>query len=190
VSEPIHLQLPLSKEDRISLKVGDSVRFSGSLYTARDAAHHRLFEAVSHGQEIPIPLQGETIYYVGPCPAPPGWVIGSAGPTTSGRMDKYTPRLLDLGLAAMIGKGERSPEVIQAMIRNYAVYFATIGGAGVLIARTVKKMELVAYPELGPEAIYRLEVENFPAVVAIDSQGRDIYREGRKPYQKHLVNNL
>lgn len=190
MSEPIRLKLPLSKEDRIRLKVGDSVRFSGSLYTARDAAHHRLYEALSQGKEIPIPLQGETIYYVGPCPAPPGRIIGSAGPTTSGRMDKYTPRLLDQGLVAMIGKGERSSEVIEAMTRNYAVYFATIGGAGVLISRTVKKMELVAYPELGPEAIYRLEVEDFPAIVAIDSQGRDIYREGRKPYQKHLANSL
>jgi fumarate hydratase subunit beta len=185
--EPIRLHFPLSLEDRLKLRAGDSVRLNGTLYTGRDAAHRRLYEALERGEALPVNLAGETIYYVGPCPAPPGKVIGSAGPTTSGRMDRYAPRLLDEGLAAMIGKGERSMEVVEAMVRNHAVYFAALGGAGVLIARSVKRLEVVAYPDLGTEAIYRLEVEDFPAIVAIDAQGNDLYREGRKPYNK-LVN--
>lgn len=183
MSEPIALQLPLSPEDRLRLRAGDSVRLSGHLYTGRDAAHRRLYETFERGEKPPVDLKGETIYYVGPCPAPPGKVIGSAGPTTSGRMDRYAPRLLDEGLAAMIGKGERSPEVIQAMIRHGAVYFAALGGAGVLIARAVRRLEVVAYPDLGTEAIHRLEVEAFPAIVAIDAFGNDLYREGRRSYQ-------
>lgn len=188
MSEPIRLNLPLTLEDRLKLRAGDSVRLSGVLYTARDAAHLRLYEALERGEALPLSLQGETIYYVGPCPAPPGKIIGSAGPTTSGRMDRYTPRLLQEGLSAMIGKGERSSEVIEAIVRHKAIYFATLGGAGVLISRTVQKMELVAYPDLGPEAIYRLEVRDFPAVVVIDTFGNDLYCEGRKPYRKQGKN--
>lgn len=188
MSEPIRLNLPLSRDDRLKLRAGDSVKLSGVLYTARDAAHLRIFESLERGEQLPFSLQDETIYYVGPCPAPPGKIIGSAGPTTSGRMDRYTPRLLKEGLGAMIGKGERSPEVIEAIVRHGAVYFATLGGAGVLISRTVQKMELVAYPDLGPEAIYRLEVRDFPAVVVIDAQGTNLYREGRKPYQNEKKN--
>ncbi len=182
VAEPIHLKLPLTPEDCARLQAGDSVRLSGPLYTARDAAHRRLFEALERGEQLPVSLKGETIYYVGPCPAPPGRVIGSAGPTTSSRMDRYAPRLIQEGLLAMIGKGERGPEAVQAMVEHGAVYFAALGGAGALIARTVRELEVVAYPDLGPEAIHRLVVEDFPAIVAIDCRGRDLYKEGRKPY--------
>lgn len=190
MAEPLRLTLPLTQEDCARLQAGDSVRLSGPLYTGRDAAHRRLYEALERGEELPVSLKGETIYYVGPCPAPPGRVIGSAGPTTSSRMDRYAPRLIQEGLLAMIGKGQRSPEVIKAMVEHGAVYLAALGGAGALIARTVRQLEVVAYPDLRTEAIHRLVVEDFPAIVAIDSQGRDLYKEGRRTYQSNRGSSL
>lgn len=154
------------------------------MYTARDAAHKLLVEALDKGEKLPFDMSGQTIYYMGPSPARPGEVIGSAGPTTSKRMDVYTPRLLDAGIKAMIGKGSRSAEVKEAIKKYKAVYFASIGGAGALLSKAVKKAEVVAYEELGAEAIQRLEVENFPAVVANDMYGSDLYDEGKKRYRK------
>ncbi len=177
----IELAPPLM--DTSFLTVGDQVTFNGVIYTARDAAHQRLISLLDTGNELPFPAQGGIIYYVGPCPAKPGEVVGSAGPTTSSRMDSMTVPLLQAGIKGMIGKGERSQEVIDAMKCYGAVYFAAIGGAGALLAQSIKKMELVAYPELGPEAIYRMEVKDFPAIVAIDGQGRSIYEIGRQQYE-------
>lgn len=173
--EPIKLSSPLSDEDVAKLKIGDRVLISGVVYTGRDSAHKRLAELLQQGKELPIDVRGQIIYYVGPSPAPPGKVIGSAGPTTSGRMDPYTPQLLAKGLKATIGKGPRCGEVIVAMQKYKAVYLAAVGGAGALIARTVKKVDIVAYEELGPEAIRRMEVEAFPAIVANDIYGNDLY---------------
>ena len=181
-----HLKLPMDKEAVWDLKAGEPVLLSGILYAARDAAHRRLFEAICQNQELPIPLEGQAIYYVGPCPAPPGRVIGSAGPTTSGRMDAYTPSLIERGLRVMIGKGLRSVEVIEAMQKFGAVYLAAIGGAGAMLAQCIMESEIVAYPELGPEAIRRMRVEQFPAVVAIDARGNDCYQIGRAQYQRYL----
>jgi fumarate hydratase subunit beta len=183
VSEAIKVRGPLSEGDARALRAGDRVVISGPVYTARDAAHKRLVEALEAGRSIPFELEGQIIYYVGPCPAQPGQAIGSCGPTTSGRMDPYAPVLLARGLRGMIGKGSRSPEVIEAMKRHGAVYFAAIGGAGALAARTVRKSELVAYEDLGPEAILRLEVQDFPAVVCVDSEGRDLYETGKAKYR-------
>lgn len=172
-----NLTAPLSLETVRSLKAGDRIRLSGVIWTGRDAAHKRLVARLDAGEPLPMPLKGEIIYFVGPCPAPPGRPIGSAGPTTSGRMDAYSPRLIrECGLRGMIGKGSRSAAVVEAMKQSGAVYFAATGGAGALIARCVRKCDLVAFPELGPEAIYRLEVENLPLVVAIDSNGGSLYR--------------
>lgn len=172
-----NLTAPLSLETVRSLKAGDRIRLSGVIWTGRDAAHKRLVARLDAGEPLPMPLKGEIIYFVGPCPAPPGRPIGSAGPTTSGRMDAYSPRLIrECGLRGMIGKGNRSAAVVEAMKQSGAVYFAATGGAGALIARCVRKCDLVAFPELGPEAIYRLEVENLPLVVAIDSNGGSLYR--------------
>ena len=172
-----NLTAPLSLETVRSLKAGDRIRLSGVIWTGRDAAHKRLVARLDAGEPLPMPLEGEIIYFVGPCPAPPGRPIGSAGPTTSGRMDAYAPRLIrECGLRGMIGKGNRSAAVVEAMKQSGAVYFAATGGAGALIARCVRKCDLVAFPELGPEAIYRLEVENLPLVVAIDSNGGSLYR--------------
>ncbi len=172
-----NLTAPLSLETVRSLKAGDRIRLSGVIWTGRDAAHKRLVARLDAGEPLPMPLEGEIIYFVGPCPAPPGRPIGSAGPTTSGRMDAYSPRLIrECGLRGMIGKGSRSAVVVEAMKQSGAVYFAATGGAGALIARCVRKCDLVAFPELGPEAIYRLEVENLPLVVAIDSNGGSLYR--------------
>ncbi|HOP75373.1 MAG TPA: Fe-S-containing hydro-lyase [Bacillota bacterium] len=176
------IKLPLSEEDILELRAGEAVLLSGELLSGRDAAHKRLITALNAGEPLPVNLAGETIYYVGPCPTPPGKVIGSAGPTTSGRMDHYTPKLLEIGLRGMIGKGQRSPEVIEAMIKYQAVYFAALGGAGALIARSIKKAEVIAYPDLGPEAIHRLTVEDFPVIVAIDAYGNDLYQRGRAEY--------
>lgn len=173
---------PLCEEDIRNLHCGDSVLISGVVYTARDAAHKRLIELLERGEELPIEIKDSVIYYVGPAPAPPGRVIGSAGPTTSYRMDSYTPMLLDLGLKGMIGKGKRSDEVIEAMKRNGAVYFGAIGGAGALLAACIKEADVVAYDDLGAEAIRRLVVRDFPAVVVIDSYGNDLYAQGRKKY--------
>ncbi|RMF95159.1 MAG: Fe-S-containing hydro-lyase [Candidatus Schekmanbacteria bacterium] len=180
---PIKLQTPLKDEDVEKLKIGDQVLISGVLLTGRDAAHKRLVELLDKGEELPIDVKGQVIYYVGPTPAKPGRVIGSAGPTTSGRMDAYAPRLIELGLKGMIGKGSRADNVIEAMKKYKSVYFAAIGGAAALIASQIKKAEIIAYEDLGPEAIRRIEVENFPAVVVNDIYGNDLYKEGRKRYQ-------
>ena len=177
-----YIQAPVSKEDARSLKAGDYVYLSGTIYTARDAAHKRMKEALDQGQKLPFDLKGSVIYYMGPSPAREGRPIGSAGPTTASRMDKYTPELLDLGLGAMIGKGKRSPAVIDAMVRNGAVYFAAVGGAGALLIKCIFGSEIVAYEELGAEAIRKLEVKNFPVIVVIDSQGNNWYETASKEY--------
>ena len=181
--EPIRIKAPLAESDVKKLKAGDRVLVSGVVYTARDAAHKRLVEALEAGQKLPFDLEGQIIYYVGPCPAKPGQALGSCGPTTSGRMDPYTPTLIARGLRGMIGKGSRVPAVVEAMRKHGAVYLAAIGGAGALAAKTVKKAEMVAYEDLGPEAIRRLEVEDFPAVVCIDAQGNDLYEAGKAKYR-------
>ncbi len=178
-----HIQLPLTADTVSELRAGDRVLLSGVLYTARDAAHKRLFETIESGGELPIELAGQTIYYVGPTPAKPGQVIGSAGPTTSGRMDAYTPRLLALGLKGMVGKGRRNDVVKACIVTHRAVYFAAIGGAGALIAKTVLSAEVAAYHDLGTEAIYRLQVKDFPVVVINDSYGGDLYEEGESSYR-------
>ena len=177
-----YIQAPVSKEDARSLKAGDYVYLSGTIYTARDAAHKRMKEALDQGQKLPFDLKGSVIYYMGPSPAREGRPIGSAGPTTASRMDKYTPELLDLGLGAMIGKGKRSPAVIDAMVRNGAVYFAAVGGAGALLSKCILSSEIVAYEDLGAEAIRKLEVKNFPDIVVIDSQGNNWYETASKEY--------
>lgn len=176
------IQLPLKDEDLTELRAGDSILLNGPLLTGRDAAHKRLFAVVQDGQALPVNLRGETIYYVGPCPTRPGRVIGSAGPTTSSRMDSYTPSLLKLGLKGMIGKGQRSPEVIDAMKKYGAIYMAALGGAGALIANSIIQADIIAYPDLGPEAIYRMVVKDFPVIVAIDNYGNDLYQTGRRAY--------
>lgn len=172
----MNIQLPFTKEKIKNLKAGDHITVSGVLYTARDAAHKRMCEALARGEDLPFELFGATIYYAGPCPSKPGEVIGSCGPTTSTRMDAYTPALLELGLIAMIGKGDRSDEVIASMAKNGAVYLAAIGGAGALYSDCIKKVEVVAYEDLGPESIKRLEVENMPVTVVIDFCGNNLYR--------------
>ena len=177
-----YIQAPVSKEDARSLKAGDYVYLSGTIYTARDAAHKRMKEALDQGQKLPFDLKGSVIYYMGPSPAREGRPIGSAGPTTASRMDKYTPELLDLGLGAMIGKGKRSPAVIDAMVRNGAVYFAAVAGAGALLSKCILSSEIVAYEDLGAEAIRKLEVKNFPVIVVIDSQGNNWYETASKEY--------
>jgi len=173
---------PLTEDKVKDLKAGDSVLISGTIYTARDAAHKRLIELLDKGEKLPIDIENSIIYYVGPSPTKPSQVIGSAGPTTSYRMDSYTPRLLDLGLKGMLGKGLRSTEVIESMKKNKAVYFAAIGGAAAYMAKCIKKCELVAYEDLGSEAVRKLEVENLPAVVVIDCEGNNLYEIGRKQY--------
>ncbi len=175
---------PLSKETVKTLKAGDSVLISGVIYTARDAAHERMCVDYKKNGTFPIDLKNNIIYYAGPCPAKPGEVIGSCGPTTSGRMDAYTPLLLDCGLTAMIGKGARNKDVTDAIVRNGCVYFGAIGGAGALIAQSIKKAEVVAYDDLGTEAIRRLEVEDFPAVVLTDCEGCDLYETGQAKYRE------
>ena len=178
-----YLQTPLKVEDLENLKIGDKVFISGTIYTARDAAHKRLVELIKSGKELPVDIRGQVIYFVGPAPAKPGMAIGSAGPTTSYRMDPYSPILLDAGLKGMIGKGPRSQEVIGSMKKNKAVYFAAIGGAAVVIAQSIKKAEIVAYEDLGAEAIRKLEVENFPCIVANDIYGNDLYQEGTAKFE-------
>lgn len=175
---------PISKEVRESLKVGESVLISGVIYTARDAAHERMTRLYKEGQPFPIDLKDQVIYYAGPCPAKPGEVIGSCGPTTAGRMDAYTPLILDNGLGAMIGKGARTKEVVEALKRNSVVYLGAIGGAGALIAESIKEAEVVAYDDLGTEAIRRLVVEDFPAVVLMDCEGNDLYEIGQAEYRE------
>ncbi|OGO05487.1 MAG: fumarate hydratase [Chloroflexi bacterium RBG_13_54_9] len=180
----VEIKTPLSEEIVERLTAGDQVTISGVIYAARDAAHKRMVEALDRGEPLPFDIKGQIIYYVGPAPAKPGQAIGSAGPTTSGRMDVYTPRLLAEGLKGMIGKGNRSAEVKEALKKHRAVYFGAIGGAGALIAKSVKRAEMVAYAELGPEAVLRLEVEGFPAVVINDAYGHDLYEEGAARYRQ------
>ena len=172
-------------EEKIkTLKAGDTLLLSGTIYTARDAAHKRMVENYEKGIDFPFDIKGQAIYYAGPCPAKPGEVIGSCGPTTAGRMDAYTPLLLDKGLKIMIGKGARSDAVIDAMIRNNCIYLGAIGGAGALIAECIKKAKVIAYEDLGTEAIRKLFVEDFPVTVLVDSEGNDIYKIGREKYRK------
>ena len=180
----IKLTAPLTHEVAKSLKAGDSCLISGVIYTARDAAHKRLCELLDAGKELPIDLNESIIYFVGPTPAKPGQAIGSAGPTTSYRMDAYSPKLIAMGQTGMIGKGKRGPEVVAAMKEHGAIYFGAIGGAGALLAKCIKKSEIVAYEDLGAEAIRRLEVEDFPVVVIIDSEGNNLYETGRANYLK------
>ena len=181
--ETLNIRSPLDDETIKNLKAGDQVFITGVIYTARDAAHKRLVEALDRGETLPLDLSNQTIYYMGPSPARPGQVIGSAGPTTSGRMDSYAPRLMAAGLKGMIGKGNRSQAVKDAMKKYKAIYFAAIGGAGALISKSIKKAEVIAYEDLGAEAIRRLEVENFPATVINDIYGGDLYEEGKAKYQ-------
>ncbi|MBA7526994.1 Fumarate hydratase class I, anaerobic [subsurface metagenome] len=184
MKEAIKISSPLVEEKVRQLKAGDSVLITGYIYTARDAAHKRLIELIEKGQELPIDLKGQIIYYVGPAPARPGYPCGSAGPTTSYRMDPYTPYLLDRGLKGMIGKGLRSKEIIDSMKKNQAVYFGAVGGAAALIAKSVKKSEVIAYEDLGAEAIYRFYVEDFPAIVVIDTYGNNLYETEPPKYMK------
>jgi len=176
------ITLPLTEKTLQDLKAGDNLLISGVLYVARDAAHKRMVETLDRGEPLPFDIRGQTLYYMGPSPAPPGRVIGSAGPTTSTRMDSYAPRLLEAGLKAMIGKGVRSKEVRDAMKKHRAVYLAAVGGVGALISKTIVKSEVIAYADLGPEAILKLEVKDFPATVINDIHGGDLYMEGKKKY--------
>ena len=183
MDQAIDLKTPLTAQDVEPLRAGDRITISGTVYTARDAAHKRLIDLLEAGKELPIPVEGQVIYYVGPSPASPGRVIGAAGPTTSYRMDPYAPRLIELGLKGMIGKGKRSEEVKAAIVKHKAVYMAAIGGAGALMARAIKKVRIVAYEDLGPEALREMEVEKLPAIVVNDTEGNDLYIEGTKAYQ-------
>ena len=178
------IHAPLRREELEKLRAGDSVLLSGVIYTGRDAAHKRLCALADQGQELPFDVRNQVIYYAGPCPAKPGDPIGSCGPTTSYRMDAYAPMLMDLGLIGMIGKGQRSDQVIEAIQRNGGVYFAATGGAGALIASSVKAAKVIAFEDLGTEAIRELEVENLPLIVAIDAQGGNLYEEGPKTYKR------
>ena len=175
---------PITEEVTRDLRSGDYVYITGTMYVARDAAHKRMIEALDRGEELPIDIKDATIYYMGPSPAREGRPIGSAGPTTASRMDKYAPTLLDLGEKAMIGKGKRTQEVIDAIVRNHAVYFAAIGGAGALLSKCVKKSEVVCYDDLGAEAIRKIEVEDFPVIVVIDSEGNNLYETAIKQYNR------
>ena len=179
------LTTPVTREDLAPLRAGDTVLLSGVVYTARDAAHKRMMELLDQGKPLPFPVEGSALYYVGPTPERPGQVIGSAGPTTSGRMDAYAPAMLSVGARGMIGKGARLPQVIEAMKKYSGVYFGATGGAGALLARCIKKSELIAYEDLGAEALRKLYVEDMPLVVIIDSEGRNLYEEGRAAYLKH-----
>ncbi len=184
MSEAIRLRMPLSREEVKKLKSGDRVLLSGKMLTGRDSAHKRLWELATNDKELPVKIDGQTIFYVGPTPPPPGRPIGAAGPTTSSRMDKYAPLLLDKGLLGMVGKGLRSREVKDAIVRNGAVYFGATGGSGALLSRCIKTAEVIAYPDLGTEAIRLIEVEDFPAIVIIDSKGEDLYETGPRKYAK------
>lgn len=171
------IHTPLTKDKMKDLKAGDYVCITGIIYSARDAAHKRMYEAVMAGEDLPFSIKDNIIYYMGPSPARSGQIIGSAGPTTANRMDKYTPRLLDMGLSGMIGKGIRSKEVVESIIKNKAVYFAATGGAGALLSKCIKKSKVIAYDELGTEAVHELYVESFPVIVAIDSKGNNLYNQ-------------
>lgn len=182
MSEPIRLTTPLTKDKVKQLKIGDRVLITGTIYAARDAAHKLMVEALDRGETLPVDIKDQIIYYVGPSPAKPGRPIGSAGPTTAGRMDAYTPRLLDLGLTGMIAKGNRSKAVLESMQKNTAVYFAATGGAGALLAQRIKSYDVIAYADLGPEALAAMHVEDFPVTVVADCYGGDLYKEGIKAY--------
>lgn len=177
------ITLPITDEDIKNLKAGDSVLLSGSIITGRDAAHKRLYELIQKGEKLPVDIKGELIYYVGPAPAKPGYAVGPAGPTSSYRMDKYAPSLLDLGLKGMIGKGARNKEVVDAIVRNKGVYLVAIGGTAALIAKSIKSEEILCYEDLGTEAVRRYEVEDFPCIVAIDSNGNNVYETEPPKYR-------
>lgn len=178
-----HIKAPMNKVDAKKLRAGDYVYLTGTIYTARDAAHKRMYEALNRGEDLPLELENNIIYYMGPSPAREGRPIGSAGPTTASRMDKYAPTLLDLGLTGMIGKGKRSGAVKEAIVRNSAVYFAAVGGAGALLSRSIRTSEVIAYEDLGTEAIRKLEVIDFPVIVVIDSEGHDLYETAIEEYR-------
>ena len=178
------ITLPITDEDIKNLKAGDSVLLTGSIITGRDAAHKRLYELIQKGEKLPVDIKGELIYYVGPAPAKPGHAVGPAGPTSSYRMDKYAPSLLDLGLKGMIGKGARNKEVVDAIVRNKGVYLVAIGGAAALIAKSIKSEAILCYEDLGTEAVRRYEVEDFPCIVAIDSNGNNVYETEPPKYRK------
>lgn len=179
-----YIQAPLNKEEAKNLRAGDYVYITGTIYVARDAAHKRMKEALDEGRELPMELTDNIIYYMGPSPAREGRPIGSAGPTTASRMDKYAPQLLDLGLKGMIGKGKRNREVKEAIVRNGAVYFAAVGGAGALLSKCILESEVIAYDDLGAEAVRKLRVENFPVIVVIDSEGNDLYETATEEYRE------
>ncbi len=179
-----HITTPLTDEKISELKSGDTIFISGVIYTGRDTAHKRLVDSINKGEVLPFDIRGQIIYYVGPAPARPGYAIGSAGPTTSCRMDAFTPKLIELGLKGMIGKGSRSREVVDSIRKYRAIYFAATGGAGALISKCIKKSEIIAYEDLGPEAIRKLEVENFPVIVINDIYGNDLYEQGVKKYSR------
>ncbi len=181
-----HITTPLTQEIARELRAGDVVTISGTVYTARDAAHKRMIEALDRGEKLPIDVKNTILYYLGPSPAREGRPIGSAGPTTASRMDRYAPRLLDLGLTGMIAKGKRNEEVRQAMMRNGAVYFAAVGGAGALLSKRILESEVVAYEDLGPEAIRRLTVENLPVIVVLDAEGNNLYETAPERYRKDI----
>ena len=183
MESPIPIQTPLSEDAVLQLKTGDRVLLNGVILTARDAAHKRLIDLIQQGKVLPFDLPGSVIYYVGPAPPKPGMAVGSAGPTSSYRMDPYTPPLLERGLKGMIGKGQRGPEIVQAMKKNKAVYFAATGGAGALLSKAIKASEIIAYEDLGPEAIRELTVVDFPVIVVNDCNGNDLYNEGRQEYE-------
>ena len=180
-----HISVPFDKETALSLKAGDYVYLTGTIYTARDAAHKRMYETLAAGEQLPMEMNHNVIYYMGPSPAREGRPIGSAGPTTASRMDKYAPSLLDLGLRGMIGKGKRSKEVKDAIVRNGAVYFAAVGGAGALLSKSITASEVIAYDDLGTEAIRKLEVKEFPVIVVIDSEGNDLYETAIEEYRRN-----
>ena len=184
MAETKHITTPLTEEVSRTLKAGDSVLITGKIYSARDAAHKVMTEALARGEKLPIDWHDKIVYYLGPTPAKPGDPIGAAGPTTSGRMDAYTPTMLDQGIKGMIGKGSRTKEVVESMKKHGVTYLAAVGGAAALISKSIKKYEVLAYPELGPEAVAALEVVDFPAIVVIDSEGNNYYEEGQKPYRK------
>jgi len=181
---PEKINLPLTDDVIEELRCGDSVLLTGVMYVARDAAHRRMVESIDNGEPLPFDIRGQIIYYMGPSPAPPGKVIGSAGPTTSGRMDRYTPKLIEWGLKGMIGKGMRSQSVKEAILKFKAVYFGAVGGAGAVISRSIKKSEVVAYNDLGAEAVRKIEVVDFPVVVVNDIHGADLYEDGKAAYRK------
>ena len=178
------IQAPIRKEEIKKLKAGDYVYINGIIYTARDAAHKRMDDTLTRGEKLPLDIKNQMIYYMGPSPAREGRIIGSAGPTTASRMDKYAPRLLDLGLGAMIGKGKRSKEVLDAIVRNGSIYFAAVGGAGALLSKCIQKSEVIAYDDLGTEAIRKLEVKDFPVIVVVDAEGNNLYETAIEEYKR------